>query len=48
MQWTTPSINSKRARLLAGGSSKPKRLITPSASMARTGRSMLAPGRYQR
>src|SRR5690349_9875526 len=41
MQWATPSISSKRATLCGGGSSKPKRLITPSTSMARMGRSIV-------
>ena len=42
MQWTIPSISSKRATLRSGGSSKPNRLITPSTSTARIGRSGMA------
>src|SRR4051812_35012260 len=43
MQWTMPSISSKRAAEPGGGSSKPKRLITPSTSTASSGRVKRAP-----
>ena len=48
MQWTIPSISWKLAWSRAGGSSKPKRLITPSTSIASSGR-LIGLGRaYQR
>ena len=39
MQWAMPSIRWKRPATSSSGPSKPKRLITPSTSTARTGRS---------
>ena len=43
MQWAIPSIRWKRPGTSSSGPSKPKRLITPSTSRARSGRSEGSP-----